>query len=334
MVILRNVITGILLYLVSIQASYALVIKLGSPAPEGSPWDTALKRIASDWKKISSGKIIMKIYPGGIAGNEPDIIRKMRIGQLQAAIFTGVGLSYISPEILVLSMPMFIHTDKELDYILSKKSKILSGYLHKKGFALIAWSKSGWIHFFSKRPVIYPADMKKHFLAVAEGNNDMLQAWRSSGFQAVPLASNDILTGLQSGMVDAFYAPPIVAASFQWFGLAPNMCSLKIAPLVGGLVLNNRTWNQIPDKIKPQLLEAVKTTVMQLQMEIIILEKKAINTMKKNGLKINIIPKNAVLMWQKEAVTGYDKLTKKSASKNLFFDIKNILKEYRIKKIK
>ncbi|MCP4135429.1 MAG: ABC transporter substrate-binding protein [bacterium] len=322
------IVTLILCFTFSSSLS-ALTIRIGSIAPDGSPWDIALKKMGKEWKRISGGKIKVKIYPGGIVGSEPDMIRKIRIGQLQGAIFTGVGMSKISPQIISLSLPLLVHSDKELDYLLKKNAPTFEGLIEKKGFKVLTWSKAGWVHFFSNKKVVYPKDLKKLKLSVGVGDAKMLQAWRAIGFQAVPLSTKDVMTGLQSGMVDAFYAPPLVAAAFQWFGLAKNMCKIKVAPVIGGVVISKKTWRKIPNDIKPQLLASARKISKGLYRKSIKLEKRAMRTMKKHGLKVRHVPRKARRKWQKEAAKCYNVFVGKTFSRKLFLKLKKDLREYR-----
>jgi TRAP-type transport system periplasmic protein len=310
---------------------YSLTIKVGSIAPSGSPWDKALKKIGAEWKTISGGTIDMKIYPGGIVGNEPDMIRKMRIGQLQAAIFTGMGMSYISPDVFSLSLPFLIQNDRELDYVMKKITPHFNQLIRKKGFNVVVWSKAGWINFFSTKPVVYPRDLKTLKLSVAEGDAELLQAWRSMGYNAIPLATNDLMTALQNGMVEAFYSPPLVAASFQWFGIAKHMCAIQVAPLIGGIVISKKTWDEIPAEMRPKLVKSAQQIVDGLFAETNVLEKNAINVMLKNGLKIHEVPSDSAALWHKEGVKGYNAYVGKTFSRELLEQLQGYLKEFRNK---
>ena len=326
---------GIISLIIAVAAAvplYPLTIKVGSIAPDGSPWDRALKQIASEWKAISGGTIEMKIYPGGIVGNEPDMIRKIRIGQLQAAIFTGMGMSYISPEVFSLSLPFLVLNDNELDYLMKKATPGFEKLIEKKGFVVVVWMKAGWVNFFSVKPVVYPRDLKPMKLSVAENDAELLQAWRVNGYNAIPLSTNDLMTALQNGMVEAFYAPPLVAASFQWFGIAQHMCGIRIAPLIGGFTLSKKTWEEIPPSLRPKLVKSAKQIVDNLYLETITLEKSAIETMKKHGLKIHEVPPDAAKLWLKEASNAYDVYVGKTFSREFLEKLKGYLKEYREKK--
>jgi len=100
---------------VAAQAAAGQVIKLGTLAPAGSPWEQALRKLAGDWSRLSIGRVSLRIYPGGVAGDEDDMLRKIRIGQLNAAALSGPGLSTIVPGVLALQVPLLVTDDDELD---------------------------------------------------------------------------------------------------------------------------------------------------------------------------------------------------------------------------
>ncbi len=329
---LARYLAALMIAAAAVLPAYPLTIKVGSIAPTGSPWDKALKKIAAEWKTISGGTIDMKIYPGGIVGNEPDMIRKMRIGQLQAAIFTGMGMSYITPDVFALSLPFMVRNDKELDYLITKSAPYLEKLISNKGFSVLVWAKAGWINFFSTKPVMLPKDLKPLKLSVAEGDAELLQAWRVMNFNAIPLATNDIMTGLQNGMIEALYAPPLVAASFQWFGIAKHMCTIQIAPLMGGIVLTKKTWDEIPAGMRPKLKKSAQEVIETLYVETSALEKSAMDTMVKNGLQIHRVPAGGEELWRQEAVKGHNAYVGKTFSREFYNRLQGYLKEFREKK--
>ena len=316
-------------FLVCASQASALVIKVGSVAPEGSPWDKALKRIALDWQKISGGRVTMKIYSGGIAGDEPDMIRKMRINQIQAAAMTGSGLGKIDPNFLVYQLPFLTQTDAELDYLFEKLRPQLEALLEDKGFTFLAFIKSGWLRFFSTKKVITPADFQKLKFFVMEGSPEVDQAWKAMGFHIVPLPPNDAFAALQSGMVEIFTASPLTAAAMQWFALAPNMTDFYWSPLTAGLIVSNQAWQRIPADIRPKLKEATQQALHDLEAEIKAVEKQAIDVMKENGLVIHEVPPAALQQWKDLVEKGFGILIGDVISRDLYDEAKRIMSEYR-----
>jgi TRAP-type transport system periplasmic protein len=308
---------------------FGLTVKLGSLAPTGSPWDKGLNRLGAEWDKLSNGSVQLKIYPGGIVGDEADMIRKMRLGQLNAAGLTGIGLSRISPDIIAVQFPMLVRTNAELTYVLDKIKPAFAQELDKRGFKVLIWSFVGWVHFFSKDPVVTPDDLKRQKLFVWAGDADALQVWKESGFHVVPLTPTDIMPSLQSGMIDAFATTPLTAASFQWFGLAKNMCEMKWGPLIGGIVVATATWSKIPPDVAAKLETAAQQIGNDMQADILKSDDAAMGIMKKNGLVVNPVPASAEKSWQTSVDNGIAKGVLKDSAKDLFTTVKKYLEEYR-----
>ncbi len=317
----------ILIFLVS--EALSLTIKLGSLAPIGSPWDINLRKISAEWNRVSGGKIILKIYPGGIIGDEDDMIRKIQIGQLDAAGISGIGLSRIYNGILALQLPLLVRNNDELINVLEKMKPYFEQQVEKKGYKIILWNLGGWVHFFSKNPIVHPDDLKKAKMWVWEGDPDQIQAWKAQGFQPIPLPATEIMTSLQSGMVDALATNPVTAAAYQWFGIANHMCGLQWAPFIGGFVISKKTWNQIPSDLKPKLLEIIKQIGKTMEAEVLQANEKALLIMKQHKLVIHPVSEDIVKEWQAAVDLGFQRLVGKSFDKESYDKIKFYLDEYR-----
>jgi TRAP-type C4-dicarboxylate transport system substrate-binding protein len=321
----------LLVLLLAVLSLPAQVIKIGSLAPDRSPWDDALKEIAREWERISGGQLRLKIYPGGIAGGEEDVIRKMKLGTLGGAVLTNIGLTKINPDAFVLSTPFMFHSQAEMAHVMERLTPTFEAQIREKGFKVVIWTMTGWVNFFSKAPVLYPQDLKRQKLAFSSGEPELEQAWKKSGYLVIPNELSDLMMALQSGMVDAFYLPPLVAASGQYFGVAPHMCSLKIAPLVGGLVIVDRLWERIPENQQREMMAAVARISKKLAGETDRLEQKAIDTMKKNGLVIHEAPADSLAKWKEASAKGMDELVGKLFSREIYDRLQQILQEYRRK---
>ncbi len=311
-----------------------VIIKIGSIAPARSPWDNAIKKMGRDWTEISGGKVKIKVYAGGIVGSEKDMIRKMRMGNLGGAALTNMGITHIYPDAYVFNTPLLISSEKEFNYVFEKMKPRFEKEIEEKGFKVIIWTLTGWINFFTKNPVIYPEDMKKHKISFTTGMPKMEQAWKKAGYQIVPGDLKDLMMSLQSGMVDAFYLPPLVAGSGQYFAQAPNMCPIKVCPLIGGIVLSQKTWAKIPDEYKEQMMAAARKVSEELYGEIVDLEAEALTKMKKHGLIINEVPADALGKWRTAVASGMDTLVGNAFSEEIYNQLKTYLKEYREKETK
>jgi len=307
----------------------AVEIKIGSVAPDRSPWNDALNEIAREWQRISGGQVTLKIYPGGIAGSEEDMVRKMRLGTLGGAAVTNIGLAHIYREAQIFITPFLFENDDELNYVLQRLAPGFEGEIEAKGFKVIIWTMTGWVNFFTKGPVIYPEDLKKYKISFTSNNPESEQAWKKCGYTVIPNSMKDLLMALQSGMVSAFYLPPVMAGSGQYFALAPHMNSLRVAPLLGGIVLSAKVWDQIPESMRPQLVAAAPPIAEKLNKRIVELEVQTLKAMKDNGLVVHDPPADALARWRAVADKGMDELVGKAFSRETYEKTLAILKERR-----
>jgi len=316
--------------LVVITHASALTLKIGTLAPADTPWDTALRELAQKWLEVTGGQVEMKIYGGGIAGDEADMMRKVRLGdRLQGAAISGTGLNRIASDLLVMSLPLFFNGYGELQYVIDKMSPTFEAEIEDKGFKLAAWTTVGWVHFFGKQPIITPADLRKQKIAVSAEDEEILYTWRATGFDAIPLHTTEILAGLQTGMAEAYHAPPLIAAVYQWFGLTPYMSSIEIAPLIAGLIINERVWKRIPDRFHEPMLEAAHDIMTNLYNDTEELNMEAVEIMKQHGLVVNEVPESEMGEWYDLMQRGYDILVGSAISQDIYDRVVQIRDEYR-----
>jgi TRAP-type C4-dicarboxylate transport system substrate-binding protein len=304
-------------------------LKIASVAPENTPWGAALNKMARDWRAATNGEVEIQIYHNSVAGSEEDVLRKMRIGQLQGAVFTSWGLNSITPEVLTLSCPFLIRDNTELDLVFRELRPGLEQKIEEKGFIPVAWSKAGWVKIFSKQPVFVPADLKKQKLGTSASEIELTQAFKAMGFQMVPINMNEVLIALQSGMVEAIYQSPIAVGGLQIFGIAKHMATINIAPFMGGIVLSRNAWRSVPDKYRPKLLEINKQMERELDASILKLEADAIAAMSSYGLVTNRVSPDQENLWYTEVEKTMPALVGTSFDRDTYNAVDRLLKNYR-----
>ncbi|HXH24857.1 MAG TPA: TRAP transporter substrate-binding protein DctP [Vicinamibacterales bacterium] len=263
-----------------------VVLRMATLVPDGSVWDKHLKQMASEWNKLTGGRVSVTVYPSGALGDEREIVRRMALGSPQAAALTVVGLAEVDPAFNVFSIPFFFDSYEELYHVIDRMTPMLSQRLDQKNLVLIAWGHGGWAQVFTTRPVRTLNDLKQIKLFTSAGDERMVQWYKSNGFQPRALAMTDILTGLTSGMIEGLPAPPTAANAFQWFRQTKYMLDIGIAPVVGAVVVAKKSWLAIPDADRPKLLEAAKRMETRLEAEIPKQDAASIDEMKKRGLVV------------------------------------------------
>jgi TRAP-type C4-dicarboxylate transport system substrate-binding protein len=281
-----------------IHPAKPLIVKMATLAPEGSPWHQVLQEIGEDWREISKNRVRLRIYAGGVAGDESDMVRKMRIGQIQAAALTAEGLSYIDKGIYGLSYPMMVKDYRELDWVREQVEPELVRRYETKGFKVLTWADVGFVYWFTRQPVRTPQEMQSQRIFTWAGDPNSPRLWKAAGFQPVSLSATDVLPGLQTGLIDAVSSSPLTVASFQWFGIANNMTDMPWAAMTGAVIMSKEAWDQIPADLQPQLMEAVDHRSKRIQDEIRYSDDDAVEVMKGYGLTVVEADESAVAAWR------------------------------------
>src|SRR5439155_5638899 len=149
-------------------------IKLATVVPIGSVWDKSLKQMGEEFKQATGGRFEITVYSGGTQGDEPTVLRKMRLDALQAGAFTNTGLGMIDPSFNVFNVPFFFESYEELNDVVAKLTPTLKKRAEAKGFILLNWGHGGWTQVFTKKPVQTVADMKQVKLWTSAGNDNMV----------------------------------------------------------------------------------------------------------------------------------------------------------------
>ncbi len=315
----------------SAEAKRKIKIKHGTLAPKGSPWYTAMERLKVKWKKASKGRVKFTIYPGGVAGDESDMLRKIRIGQLQSATLTGIGLARVTRSTLALQLPMMFQSYEELDYVRERVKGQIQADLEKAGFVVLNWGDAGWVHFFSKEPGRLPEDFKKWKMFMWAGDPEAQAAWEAVGFQPVPMSATDVMSSLQSGLIDWFGTTPLYALSTQWFGLAKNMVAIKWSPLNGATVISRKAWEKIPADLRPELKRIAEEEGATVRRDVRALGDKAIKAMKDRGLNVIEADAATIAAWEKAATSAYPEIRGKVVPAALFDEVQRLTLEFRKK---
>jgi TRAP-type transport system periplasmic protein len=231
------------------------ILKFATLAPEGSSWVTALRGIDKEIRVVSEGQMRLKIYAGGVQGDEEVMLRKIRIGQLQGVGLGGSGLSGVLPEILALEMPFLFDDYDEIDHVLLQTSAFYRQAFLDAGFTLLGWSDIGFVYFMSQQPVRSVDDLRGRKVWRLQDEPLTGLLFKKAGVMSVPLTIPDVLLGLQTNLVDVVYASPSAAIVLQWFTRVKNYTDLPINYAIGAFLLQRKVFEDLPQAQQQQLLE-------------------------------------------------------------------------------
>lgn len=309
----------------SAQAAPELTIKCASLAPDGTVLAKSFKTMADQIKKQTAGRIVVKNYLGGVAGDEKDVVRKMRIGQLHCAGLTGVGLGMIDSEFRVMELPFLFDNYAQADYVMKEMKPFFEKKAQAKGFELLGWAEVGFVKIFSNKPIRKKDDLSGLKMWMWEGDPLAQAMYEAVNVVPVPLAITDVLTSLQTDLINACYAPELGAIAFQWHTKVKYVTDIPLVDGTGGLVVSSKTWN----KMKPADQKIVRKIISDQSKKLIAQSRKdnkqSLEVLKQLGIEVIKPDANALAEFKAIMQTVPEKLIGKLFEKETYEKVKALV---------
>jgi len=310
-------------------------LRIGSLVPKNSLYHRQLLDIADSWRTAQGAGAKYLVYPDGSQGGEAEMARRMRIGQLQGALLSVVGLREIEPSIAALqSMPLLFRSWEEVDYVREKMRPVMEKKFLDKGFVVLAWGDAGWVRFFSKEAAVRPDDYKRMKFFAWGSEPDQQAIMKSLGYTPVPLETTDILPAIQTGMINVVPSTPYFALATQVYNTAPHMLEINWAPIVGALVVTRKAW----DDMSPAVQQAVRTASdkagAQIRTKARQEVEEAVDAMKKRGLTVHKPNADQMKEWNELADKLYPRIRGTMVPAETFDEVMAHIKTFRAGKAK
>jgi TRAP-type C4-dicarboxylate transport system substrate-binding protein len=311
------------------SSAQKVVLKMGTLAPEGTEWVKTFREIDRELEQKTNQQVRLRVFPGGILGGEVDMLRKIKVGQIQGALLTGGGLGVIFKDIKILSIPFLFQNYAEVDALLNQMGGFFQKGLADQGFTSMGWAEQGFIYLFSKEPIRSAADIAKRKVWIWQDTAMGRAVFQELGVNPIPLSIPDILMALQTGMIDTVYASPLAAISMQWFTKVSYMTDVPLAYSAGAVVFQKSALEKIPAVQRGMMEEIFQRRLTPLKEKIRAENKKAIEVLAGKGIKrVTPSPKD-VKEFQALCARGINTLGEDEFSKKTLEKIRAFLKTRR-----
>jgi TRAP-type C4-dicarboxylate transport system substrate-binding protein len=270
-------------------------IKFATLAPEGSTWMNVMKEYDKSIRAESGGRLGFKIYPGGVQGDEKDVLRKIKLGQLHAAGITGNGMTTIAPKVRVLDSPFLFKSYDEVDHVYQQFDQEFSKAFEDGGFVNLGFAEVGFVYVFTNTPVQRPEDLKNVKMWMWEGDPIAEAAFKAMDVHPIPLTITDVLTSLQTNLINGVYTSPLAAIALQWFSRTKYMLNVPLADAAGAVVVSQKKFQELPADLKEILLRNGKKYMKRLTELSRQENAKSIEALKKNGITVTNPPSAQLL---------------------------------------
>ncbi|MBM4350866.1 MAG: hypothetical protein FJ106_13380 [Deltaproteobacteria bacterium] len=324
---------GLLFFLFPIPPAHGaeknMVIKIATLAPQGSPWIKTINTLNAEVMKKTENRVQFKIYSDGVLGDEMDMLRKMKIGQIQGVALTSGGLSTLFKEIDVLQIPFLFQKYEEVDAILKKMDSFFRKGFEDNGYIFLGWSEAGFVHLMSTLPVASVADLKKAKVWTWEESPMAKAIFDEAGVKAIPLTVPDVMVGLQTGLVNVVYTPPSGAILLQWFTKIKYMSDVPLSYLAGAVIVKKEIFKQIPSSFQNILLESFPIHLDQLKAVTRNENREAIKVMAKHGVKIITPSSGQVEEFKSLSNKAMVRFAGQTFSQKVYDEVASFLENYR-----
>lgn len=304
-------------------------IKFATVAPDGSTWMKLLKEFDQAVQKESGGRVRFRTYPGGVQGKEQDVLRKITIGQLHSGGFTGVGMGEVAPAVRILDAPFLFRSRAEVDHILGLFTPEFEQAFADGGYVLLGWAEVGSVHVFTNTEIKTPEDLRRLKLWTWEGDPLAQAAFRALNLSPIPLSLENVLSSLQTGLIDAFYTSPYAGLSLQWFTRAKYMVNVPLANAMGGVLISKKYFDAMPADLQQIVMKNGRMYFRRLTELSRQDNDAAVREFQKRGIKLLDAKEADIKIYQDAGIKARRELAGKMYSEDLLKRIEAALAEFR-----
>ncbi|HKU36645.1 MAG TPA: TRAP transporter substrate-binding protein DctP [Polyangiales bacterium] len=266
-----------------LQAASTRFIRIATLVPRDSDLARSFLKLDKALRSASQGAWGIRLYPGGVAGDEPDVLRKMKIGQMDASIITTTGLSHIVREIAVLDTPGVIHDYREFEAVTSTLQRDWETSFEQAGWKLIGWSETGQYRWFSTDPIQRPSDLRARRPWLWPASFILKELYHVIGCNGVPLGVPEVYGALQTGMIDTVISTAAALVALQWHPKLHHMTQQTFGVLINGLVMSGAKWKQLPPDIADKLVAEAHKVIAAERADVRAADERAYQNLLKRG---------------------------------------------------
>lgn len=273
----------------------AVVLKIATIAPEGSSWMKEMRASAKEIQQRTDGRVQIKYYGGGIMGNSGKVLGKIRIGSLQGGAFTPSALQKIYPEISLYGLLMTFDSQEEVAYVRSRLDQTLQEGLEKAGFVNFGFAAGGFAVIMSNEPVRNLDDLRGKRVWVPQGDTISYASMKALSLSPVTFPLTDVLTGLQTGLIDIVAMSPIGALVLQWHTKVKFITDLPLVYTMGFMAIDKKAFDKISAEDQQLIREIMTLTYSRMNAANLDDNKEALQALLNAGIELlSVAEKDAV----------------------------------------
>lgn len=311
----------------------AMVFKIATLAPDGSDWMVRMKKGAQEIAEKTDNRVKFKFYPGGVMGDDKAVLRKIKIGQLHGAAMPSGSLAPYYLDSQVYSLPLRFQSFDEIDHVRSEMDQTLIDGFRQNGFTILGLSEGGLAYAMSKSPVAKVADLQALKVWVPDSDAMGISAMNTYGIDPIPLGIGDVLTGLQTGLINTIASSPIAAIALQWHNQVDYLTDMPLLYVYAVFALNNKSFNRLSESDQNIVRAVMSDTFKRIDRQNRKDNVAAYEALKKRGITIVTPDPEYRDEWHEKAERSVQKMVEDGIiSKPILDQLNQLLKSYRLER--
>jgi TRAP-type C4-dicarboxylate transport system substrate-binding protein len=276
---------AVFVFSLPIHASQKTTIKIATISPDGTFWMNSMRAGADEIKDKTQGRVNFKFYPGGVMGNDENVIRKMRIGQLQGGAITIGSLSQFSPDTTIYGLPFLFTSLDDAVQIRKTSDPILSHLIEESGYVNFGFAQGGFTYLMSKEPINGFDDLRQQKSWLPENSDVGLSVYRYVGVTPISLPLSDVLTGLQTGLINTVITSPIGALALQWHTHVNYVVDMPLNYLTAMMIIDKKAFSEMSETDQTVVREVMTNVYKKIDEQNKLDNIDARNALTKSGVK-------------------------------------------------
>lgn len=323
------VLLGLLAMLATAGAG-ATTFKIATIAPDGTSWMQEMRKGAELIQQQTDGRVQFRFFPGGVMGNDRSVLRKIRIGQLQGGAVTAGGLMDISPNSQIYSLPLLFRSLDEVDFVRKRMDSVILDDLLKQGFVSFGLSEGGFAYLMSNRPLRSTEDLKGQKVWAPEGDRISRAAFESMNISPVPLPLSDVLTGLQTGLIDTVATSYTGAIALQWHTQVKYVTDMPLMYIYGTMIIDSKDFEKLDQRDQETVREVMGDVFHRLNQQSRSSNAEAREALQQQGITFVEPSRDERRIWENSTAGAMERLADEGVfSPDLLHTLRGYLEEYR-----
>jgi len=308
----------------------ALTLKIATVSPEGATWMVKMREAASEIKKRTGGRVEFKFYAGGVMGSDESVLRKIKIGQLQGGAVTGGSLISVYRDLSIYSVPFVFGSLAEVDAVRKELDPVLVQGLEDAGFVTFGLAEGGFAYLMSNTRLQTTEDLKQQKIWVVTGDRVSKEVLESVSIAPIPLPLSDVMTALQTGLINTVVTSPIGAISLQWYTRVKYFIDTPVSYFLGLLTVNKKVFEKIDPVDQGVIREVLVKTFAEINAQNRLDNLAAREALKNQGIEFATISPEVLKNWRQTSIDATQQLVKeKLVNPELYNKMQDILAKFR-----